>query len=51
MARFQDLLKGPGNFPVFSAQIFILLHSRDTFSLIPDIYFNTKNFQFVLFEK
>ena len=36
-------LKGPGSFWVFNAQICILPHSRDSFSLIFDIYFNTKS--------
>ena len=35
-------LKGPGSFWVFNAQICILTHSRDSFSLIFDIYFDTK---------
>ena len=43
VAGVQDLLKGPGNFWVFNAQICILQHSRDSFSLIFDIYFNTKS--------
>ena len=34
---------GPGSFWVFNAQICILPHSRDSFSLIYDIYFNTKS--------
>ena len=38
----QGLLKGPGSFWVFIAQIYILPHSRDSFSLTFDIYFNTK---------
>ena len=38
-ARF----KGPGSFWVFDAQICILTHSRDSFSLIFDIYFDTKS--------
>ena len=38
----QGLLKGPGSFWVFNAQICILTHSRDSFSLILDIYFDTK---------
>ena len=42
-ARVQGLLKGPGSFWVFNAQICILPHSRDSFSLIFDIYFNTKS--------
>ena len=33
----------PGSFQVFDAQICILPHSRDSFSLIFDIYFNTKS--------
>ena len=39
----QGLLKGPGSFWVFYAQICILTHSRDSFSLIFDIYFDTKS--------
>ena len=41
-ARVQGLLKGPGSFWVFNAQICILPHSRESFSLIFDIrlYFN-----------
>ena len=39
----QGPLKGPGSFWVFNAQICILPHSRDSFSLIFDIYFNTKS--------
>ena len=35
--------RGPGSFWVFNAQICILPHSRDSFSLIFDIYFNTKS--------
>ena len=42
-AGVQGPLKGPGSFWVFSAQICILPHSRDSFSLIFDIYFNTKS--------
>ena len=42
-ARVQGPLKGPENFWVFNAQIYILPHSRDSFSLIFDIYFNTKS--------
>ena len=42
-AGVQGLLKGPGSFWVFNAQICILPHSRDSFSLIFDIYFNTKS--------
>ena len=42
-ARAQDPLKGPGSFWVFDAQICILTHSRDSFSLIFDIYFDTKS--------
>ena len=42
-ARVQGLLKGPGSFWVFDAQICILTHSRDSFSLIFDIYFDTKS--------
>ena len=36
-------LKGPGSFWIFNGQICILLHSRDSFSLIFDIHFNTKS--------
>ena len=43
VARVQGLLKGPGSFWVFDAQICILTHSRDSFSLIFDIYFDTKS--------
>ena len=43
VAGVQGPLKGPGNFCVFNAQICILPHSRDSFSLIFDIYFNTKS--------
>ena len=47
----QDLVKGGSHilrlkgasFWVFNAQICILPHSRDSFSLIFDIYFNTKS--------
>ena len=42
VARVQGPLKGPGSFWVFNAQICILTHSRDSFSLIFDIYFDTK---------
>ena len=42
-ARVQGPLKGPGSFRVFNAQICILPHSRDSFSLIFDTYFNTKS--------
>ena len=42
-AWVQGPLKGPGSFWVFNAQICILPHSRDSFSLIFDIYFNTKS--------
>ena len=41
-AGVQDPLKGPGSFWVFNAQICILTHSRDSFSLIFDIYFDIK---------
>ena len=41
-AGVQGPLKGPGSFWVFNAQICILIHSRDSFSLIFDIYFDTK---------
>ena len=37
-ARVQSPLKGPGSFWIFNAQIYILTHSRDSFSLIFDIY-------------
>ena len=43
VAGVQGLLKGPGSFWVFNAQIYTLPHSRDSFSLIFDIYFNTKS--------
>ena len=43
VAGVQGPLKGPGSFCVFNAQICILPHSRDSFSLIFDIYFNTKS--------
>ena len=42
-AGVQGLLKDPGSFWVFDAQICILTHSRDSFSLIFDIYFDTKS--------
>ena len=42
VAGVQGPLKGPGSFWVFNAQICILTHSRDSFSLIFDIYFDTK---------
>ena len=42
-AGVQCLLKGPRSFWVFNAQICILTHSRDSFSLIFDIYFDTKS--------
>ena len=42
-AGVQDPKAGPGNSRVFSAQICILPLSRDSFPLISDIYFNTKN--------
>ena len=42
-AGVQVPLKGPGSFWVFDAQICILTHSRDSFSLIKDIYFDTKS--------
>ena len=42
-AGVQGLLKGPGSFWGFNAQICILTHSRDSFSLIFDIYFDTKS--------
>ena len=43
VAGVQGPLKGPGSFWVFDAQICILPHSTDSFSLIFDIYFNTKS--------
>ena len=43
VAGVQGPLKGPGSFWVFNAQICILTHSRDSFSLIFDIYFDTKS--------
>ena len=43
VAEVQGLLKGPGSFWVFNAQKYILPHSRDSFSLIFDNYFNTKS--------
>ena len=42
-AGVQGLLKGPGRFWDFNAQICNLTHSRDSFSLIFDIYFDTKS--------
>ena len=44
-AGVQGPLKGPGSFWVFffGAQICILTHSRDSFSLIFDIYFDAKS--------
>ena len=42
-AGVQGPLKGSGSFWVFNAQICILTHSRDSFSLIFDIYFDTKS--------
>ena len=42
-AGFQGPLKGPGSFWVFDAQICILTHSRHSFSLIFDIFFDTKS--------
>ena len=42
-AGVQGPLEGPGSFWVFNAQICILPHSRDSFSLIFDTYFNTKS--------
>ena len=41
-AGVQGPLKGPGSFWVFDAQICILTHSRDSFSLIFDIYLTPK---------
>ena len=43
VAGVQGPLKGPGSFWVFDAQICIFTHSRDSFSLIFDIYFDTKS--------
>ena len=43
VAGVQGPLKGPGSFWVFNAQICIFTHSRDSFSLIFDIYFDTKS--------
>ena len=43
VAGVQGSLKGIGSFWVFNGQICILPHSRDSFSLIFDIYFNTKS--------
>ena len=43
VAGVQSPLKDPGSFWVFNAQICILPHSRDSFSLIFHIYFNTKS--------
>ena len=43
VAGVQGPLKGLGSFWVFNAQICILTHSRDSFSLIFDIYFDTKS--------
>ena len=42
-AGVQGPPKGPGSCWVFNAQICILTHSRDSFSLIFDIYFDTKS--------
>ena len=42
-AGVQGSLKGPGSFWVFNAQICILIHSRDSFPLIFDIYLDTKS--------
>ena len=39
----QGSFKGSGSFWDFNAQICIISHSRDSFSLIFDIYFNTKS--------
>ena len=36
-------LKGPGSFWVFNAQIYAFSHILDSFSLIYDIYFDTKS--------
>ena len=43
VARIQGLLKGPGSFWVFDAPICIFTHPRYSFSLILDIYFDTKS--------
>ena len=43
VAGVQSPLKGPGSFWVFNDQICILPHSRDSFSLIFDIYFNIRS--------
>ena len=43
VVRVQGPLKCPGSFWVFNAQICIIPHSRDSFSLIFDIYFDTKS--------
>ena len=42
-AGVQGPPNGPGSFWVFDAQICILIHSRDSFSLIFDIHFDTKS--------
>ena len=43
VAGVQGPLKGPGSFWVINAQICIFTHPRDSFSLIFDIYFDTKS--------
>ena len=42
-AGVQGLLKSPGSFWFFNAEICILTHSRDSFSLIFDIFFDTRS--------
>ena len=42
VAGVQGPLKGPRSLWVFNAQICILIHSRDSFSLIFDIFSDTK---------
>ena len=44
-------LKDLGSFFIFNAQICILPHSRDPFSLVSNIYFDIRNLKFILFEK
>ena len=46
MAGVQGPLKGPRSSLVFSAQICIFPHSKDPFSLISDIYFDTRYLKF-----
>ena len=43
LAGVQGPLKGPGSFWVFNASICILPYSRDSFSQIFYIYFNTRS--------